>query len=52
MPLIKNPSNKARQTNIQREIEAGKEPKQAVAIAYSVQRKSRQNRSRSTGSRK
>ena len=38
MPLIKSKSNKARQENIRREIEAGKPPKQAVAIGYSVQR--------------
>lgn len=38
MPLIKSTSDKARQENIKREIEAGKEPRQAVAIGYSVQR--------------
>lgn len=38
MPLIKSKSNKARQENIRREIAAGKPPKQAVAIGYSVQR--------------
>lgn len=41
MPLLKSTSNKARQTNIKREIDAGKPPKQAVAIAYSVQRRSK-----------
>lgn len=39
MPLIKGKSDKARSENIKREIEAGKDPKQAAAIAYSVQRK-------------
>jgi hypothetical protein len=38
MPLIKSKSEKAFKTNIKREIAAGKPPKQAVAIAYSVQR--------------
>lgn len=39
MPLIEGKSDKARSENIATEIEAGKDPKQAVAIAYSVQRK-------------
>ena len=39
MPLIKGKSDEARSENIKREIEAGKDPKQAAAIAYSVQRK-------------
>jgi hypothetical protein len=39
MPLIKSKSKKARQTNIKREISAGKDPKQAVAIGYAVQRR-------------
>lgn len=39
MPLIQGKSDKSRSENIQREIEAGKDPKQAAAIAYSVQRK-------------
>jgi hypothetical protein len=38
MPLKKSGSNKARSENIRREIKAGKPPKQAAAIAYSVQR--------------
>lgn len=41
MPLIQGKSDKARSENIQREIEAGKDPKQAAAIAYSVQREAR-----------
>jgi hypothetical protein len=38
MPLIKSMTPKALKKNIQREIEAGKPQKQAVAIAYSVKR--------------
>ncbi len=41
MPLKKSPSNKARQANVKTEIAAGKKPKVAVAIAYSVQRKAK-----------
>lgn len=37
MPLIHSSSKKAREQNIKTEIAAGKDPKQAVAIAYSVQ---------------
>ena len=32
MPLVKSGSKQARETNIKREIEAGKPPKQAEAI--------------------
>ncbi len=39
MPLVKAKSKQAFQTNIKREIAAGKPPKQAVAIAYSVKRR-------------
>ena len=46
MPLSKGKSNKARGKNIKTEIAAGKSPKQAVAIAYSVQRKARSKRGR------
>jgi hypothetical protein len=40
MPLIHSASKKARQENIKRELEAhpNMNPKQAVAIGYSVQR--------------
>ena len=38
MPLKHGTSDKTRQANIKKEIEHGKPPKQAVAIAYSVQR--------------
>lgn len=39
MPLIEGKSDKSRSENIKTEVEAGKDPKQAAAIAYSVQRK-------------
>ena len=39
MPLTKSKSKAAFKGNIKREIEAGKPPKQAVAIAYSVKRR-------------
>lgn len=39
MPLVQSKSKKAFEQNIRREIKAGKPPKQAVAIAYSVQRR-------------
>jgi hypothetical protein len=38
MPLTKGTSDKTRQKNIKKEIEAGKPVKQAVAIGYSVQK--------------
>ena len=38
MPLTKAPSKKAFKQNVKTEIKAGKPPKQAVAIAYSVKR--------------
>lgn len=39
MPLIKSLSKKALKKNIKAEIKAGKPPKQAAAIAYSIRRK-------------
>ena len=39
--LKKSSSNKARSENIATEINAGKPPAQAKAIAYSVQRKAK-----------
>lgn len=44
MPLIKSGSDKARQKNIEKEIAAGKDPKQAVAIGYSVQREAKKDK--------
>jgi hypothetical protein len=41
MPLKKSKSKKAFKENIKAEIKAGKPIKQAVAIAYSVKRKSK-----------
>jgi hypothetical protein len=41
MPLKKGSSNATRQANIKKEIAAGKDPKQAVAIGYSVQRQAK-----------
>lgn len=41
MPLKKGTSDKTRQANIKREIEAGKPIKQAVAIGYAVQREAK-----------
>jgi hypothetical protein len=41
MPLVKSKSTKARAINVKREIAAGKPPKQAVAIAYAVQRRAK-----------
>ena len=41
MPLIKSKSKKAFKENVHREIKSGKPKKQAVAIAYSVKRKSK-----------
>jgi hypothetical protein len=38
MPLVKSPSDKAFTENLRRELGAGKPTKQALAIAYSVQK--------------
>jgi hypothetical protein len=46
MPLIKSASDKARSENIAIEENAGKPPKQAEAIAYSVQREERKKKRR------
>lgn len=40
MPLVKSKSKKAFSTNIKREMAAGRPQRQAVAIAYSVKRRS------------
>ena len=39
MPLVKSKSPAAFKKNIAAEVKAGRPPKQAAAIAYSVQRK-------------
>ncbi|MGH2362447.1 MAG: hypothetical protein ACRDGM_18135 [bacterium] len=39
--LKKNPSKAAFKANVKTEIKAGRPPKQAVAIAYSVKRKAK-----------
>lgn len=39
MPLEKSKGKSAFKHNVKAEIESGKDPKQAVAIAYSVKRK-------------
>lgn len=39
MPLVKSTSKAAFRKNVAAEVNAGKKPAQAVAIAYSVQRK-------------
>ncbi len=41
MPLINSSTDKSRQKNIDRLIKEGRDPSQAVAIAYSIQRRSR-----------
>lgn len=41
MPLKKSKSDKAFKSNVKAEIKAGKPPKQAVAIAYSVKREAK-----------
>ena len=41
MPLVKSASKGAFRKNIKAEIKSGKPVKQAVAIAYSVQRKAK-----------
>lgn len=38
MPLVQSNTQSAFQSNIKREIAAGKDPKQAAAIAYEIQR--------------
>lgn len=42
MPLIKSKSKEAFKKNVKAEMKAGKPRKQAVAIAYSVQRKAKE----------
>ncbi|MBZ5672302.1 MAG: hypothetical protein LAO04_21595 [Acidobacteriia bacterium] len=44
MPLKEGSSDKTREGNIEKEIDAGKDPKQAAAIAYDVQREAKKHR--------
>ena len=46
MPLVKSGSKAAFKKNVKAEIKAGKPPKQAVAIAYSVKRKAQGKKGR------
>lgn len=46
MPLKKGTSNKTRNENIKREIDAGKPISQAVAIGYSEQREAKKKKRR------
>lgn len=43
MPLKKGSSKKTIQSNIKTEIKSGKKPEQAVAIAYSIAKKSKRS---------
>jgi len=52
MPLTKSTSKKAFKENIEKEIAAGKPPKQAVAIAYSTKRAAATKTSKSKGKTK
>lgn len=44
MPLKRGASNATRETNIKREISAGKPIKQAVAIGYAMQKRSKEKK--------
>lgn len=46
MPLIRSTSKKARQTNIREMIEAGHDPRQAVAASYRNQRDAKKKRAK------
>jgi hypothetical protein len=52
MPLVKSPSDKAFTENLRRELGAGKPQKQAVAIAYSVQKAAARNQSSKSAKRR
>jgi len=44
MPLIDSATKKALHENIRREIDAGRDPKQAAAIGYSMQRRAKKKK--------
>ena len=44
MPLSKGMSNAAREKNVKAEVAAGKPVKQAIAIAYSEQRRAKKKK--------
>jgi hypothetical protein len=46
MPLQKSPSKKAFVENLKAELKSGRDKKQALAIAYSVQRQSKREKYR------
>ncbi len=52
MPLKKGSSNKVRSENIAKEIRSGRDPKQAVAISYSQQRKAKKASRKATRSKR
>jgi hypothetical protein len=52
MPLVKSSSKKAVSKNIATEIRSGKDPKQAAAIAYSVQREAKKSQAKRKGKKK
>ena len=48
MSLVKSASKDAFRKNVKAEIAAGKKPKQAVAIAYSVKRQAQKPKTKKT----
>lgn len=52
MPLKSGTSKKTLQQNIRTEIQAGKDPRQAAAIAYSKQRESAKKPGKKPGKKK
>lgn len=52
MPLIKSTSKAAFKKNVEKEIAAGKQPKQAVAIAYATKRKAATKQPKAKGKTK
>ena len=51
MPLLKSKSDAARSKNIATEVKAGRDPKQAVAIGYAIQRRAKDRRKQTIGAR-